>query len=178
MPAAPIDRDDPKAAEAVMRRQCPDEALRRFLMSRLLRSAAVAEQAGPRSWAVTLFPNGFRLNVGQVEAFTYLNRVVGWFMLGTVPDGVYTVGEVLECSFRSLPQPQRVFYGSPGELQRLHRQLAPAHEQFLSTAATTAQGKPRRCPYARYHSPGLYAYAVRTAEVMQAVRAQRARRTR
>jgi hypothetical protein len=177
MSAVP-DRDDPQAAEAVMRRLCPDEALRRFLMVQLLRSAAVAEQAGPRSWAVTLFDRGFRLNVGQVEAFTYLNRVVGWFMLGTVPDSVYTVGEVLDCSFRSLPQPQRVFYGSPGELQRLQRQLTPAHEEFLRTAATTAAGKPRRCPYARYHSPGLYTYAVRSAGVMQAVRAQRARKPR
>jgi len=178
MSAAPIDRDDPRAAEAVMRRLCPDEALRRFLMAQLLRSAAAAEQAGPRSWAVTLFPHGFRLNVGQVEAFTFLNRVVGWFMLGAVPDSVYTVGEVLECSFRSLPQPQRVFYGSPGELQRLHRQLAPAHEEFLRTAATTASGKPRRCPYGRYHSPGLYTYAVRTAGTMQAVRARRERRAK
>ncbi len=176
MSAAPIDRDDPKVAEAVMRRVCPDETQRRFLMVQLLRSAAVAEQAGPRSWAVTLFEHGFRLNVGQVEAFTCLNRVVGWFMLGTVPASVYTVGEVLDCSFRSLPQPQRVFYGSPGELQRLHKQLSPAHEEFLRTAATTASGKPRRCPYARYHSPGLYTYAVRTAEVMQTVRAQRGRR--
>jgi len=171
-----IERDDPEAAAAIMTRTCPDPELRRFLMQQLLRSAAVAEQAGPRSWAVTLFEHGFRLNVGQVEAFTWLNRVVGCFMLGTVPASVYTVGEVLDCSFRSLPQPQRVFYGSPGELQRLQRQLLPAHEEFLRTAATTAGGKPRRCPYARYHSPGLYTYAVRTAEVMQAVRARRARR--
>lgn len=159
-----------------MCRACPDAALRRFLMQQLLRSVAVAEQAGPRSWAVTLFDHGFRLNVGQVEAFTYLNRVVGWFMLGSLPASVYTVGEMLDCSFRSLPQPQRVFYGSAGELQRLQQPLSGPHESFLRTAATTAAGKPRRCPYARYHSPGLYTYAVRTAEVMQAVRAQRPRR--
>lgn len=178
MPTVTLDRDDPEAAERVMTRTCPDPQLRRFLMQQLLHSAAVAEQAGPRSWAVTLFDHGFRLNVGQVEAFTWLNRVVGWFMLGTVPPSVYTVGEVLDCRFRSLPQPQRVFIGSPGELQRLYKQLAPAHEEFLRTAATTAAGKPRRCPYARYHSPGLYTYAVRTAEVMQAVRAKRATRAK
>jgi hypothetical protein len=163
MANVPVRRDDQDAAEAVMRRNCPDEGMRRFLMAQLLRSIAVAEKAGPGSWAVTLFANGFRLNVGQVEAFTYLNRLVRFFMLGSVPANAYTVGEILPCAFRSLPQPQLAFYGSVGELERLIRLLTPAHESFLTTAATTAKGEPRKCPYSRYHSPGLYNYALRFA---------------
>jgi hypothetical protein len=154
------DREDPAAAAAVMERTCPDAQARRFLMQQLLRSAALAEQAGPRSWAVTLFADGFRLNVGQVEAFTWFNRVAGLFMLGAVPAGVHTVGDIIPCSLRSMPQPQWAFYGSAGELQRLQRRLAPGHASFVATAAVTSRGKPRRSPYARYHSPGLYRYAL------------------
>ena len=60
------DRDDPAAAEAIMCRTCPHPDQRRFLMQQLLRSAAVAEKAGPRSWAVTLFEHGFH-QPGDVE---------------------------------------------------------------------------------------------------------------
>lgn len=163
MAAAAINRDQRESAEAVMLRACPDPLLRRFLLARLLRSIEAAERAGPGSWAVTLFANGFRLNVGQVEVFTYLNRLARVFMLGSLPDAAYTVGEILPASFRSMPQPQWAFYGSVGELERLHRQLAPPHEAFVEAAAVTPAGKPRRCPYSRYHSPGLYSYALETA---------------
>ena len=154
-------RDDVSFAESIMRRTCPNEEARRFLMSRLLQSIALAEQSGPRSWAVTLFDTGFRLNVGQVEAFAYLNSVVRFCMLGPVPARAHTVGEIVPCSFRSMPRPQLAFYGSVKELERIHRLLAPCHIRFVQTAAVTTKGKPRRSPYIRYHSPGLYNYAVR-----------------
>jgi hypothetical protein len=162
-PAGENLRDNPAHAERVMLRACPDPAARRFLMLRLLSSIALAEQAGPRSWALTLFEQGFRLNVGQVEALVYLKRVVRVFMLGSVSARAYTVGEIIPCSFRSLPQPQLAFYGSVGELERIHAALAPAHRSFLQTAAVTSRGKPRRCPYSRYHSEGLYRYARQVA---------------
>jgi hypothetical protein len=173
MSASTIDRDQRDAAEAVMLRACPDSDTRRFLMARLLRSIEAAERAGPGSWAVTLFANGFRLNVGQVEVFTYLNRLARLFMLGSIPAAAYTVGEILPASFRSMPQPQWAFYGSVGELERLQRQLAPPHEAFVEAAAVTLAGKPRRCPYARYHSPGLYNYALETAAALVARKAKR-----
>lgn len=153
-------RDDIAYAESIMRRTCPDEKARSFLMSRLLDSVALAEQSGPRSWAVTLFEAGFRLNVGQVEAYAYLNRVVRFYLLGPVPARAHTVGEIVSSSFRSMPQPQLAFYGSPKELERIHKTLAPAHARYVQTAAVTAKGKPRRSSYLRYHSPGLYNYAV------------------
>jgi hypothetical protein len=129
-------------------------------MEQLLQSIAIAERLGPNSWAVTLFKEGFRLNVGQVEAFTYKRRLVYLFMLGAVSGRAYTVGEIIPSSFRSMPQPQSVFIGSAKELQRIHSALAQAHKSFVQTAAVTTKGKPRRCSYSRYHSPGLYQYAV------------------
>lgn len=158
-----LDRSDTATAKAVMERACPFPAARRFLMAQLLTSAALAEKRGPNSWAVTLFDDGFRLNVGQVEALAYFDRVVRYFMLGSVPARAYTVGDIIPCAFRSLPQPQLAFYGSVIELQRVHTALAPAHKAFVQTAAVTTRGKPRKCPYARYHSPGLYNYARRVA---------------
>ena len=143
-----------------MERVCPNVAVRRFLMKQLLQSAAIAERAGPDSWAVTLFEDGFRLNVGQVEAFTYRRGLVYFFMLGTVPARAYTVGEIIPSSFRSMPQPQCVFVGGAGELQRVRAALAPAHKTFVRTAAVTTKGKPRRSSYARFHSPGLHRYAI------------------
>jgi len=155
-----FDRQSRVSAEAVMEAACPDLATRQFLMERLLQSIAIAERLGPNSWAVTLFMEGFRLNVGQVEAFTYKRRLAYLFMLGGVSDRAHTVGEIIPTSFRSMPQPQSVFIGSAKELQRIHAALAQAHKSFVQTAAVTAKGKPRRCSYSRYHSPGLYHYAV------------------
>lgn len=160
MGIAESNRDDEAFAASVMLRACPDADARRFLMKQLLESIAYAEQAGPGSWALTLFDNGFRLNVGQVEAFAYLNRLVRFFMLGSVAAEAYTVGDIIGCSFRSLPQPQLAFYGNARELERIHAALAPAHREFVQTAAVTSKGKPRRCPYRRHHSPGLYNHAV------------------
>ena len=158
---AGADRESAAFAESVMRRACPDAHARRFLMARMLESIALAEKAGPRSWAVTLFDNGFRLNVGQVEAFVYLNRISRLLMLGAAPAQALTVGDIVSCSYRSMPQPQFAFYGSAQELERIQSHLAPLHAAFVQTAAVTSKGKPRRSPYSRYHSIGLYDYAVR-----------------
>lgn len=160
-----------------MRHTCPDDATRRFLLGQLLRSISLAEQAGPQSWAVTLFEHGFRLNVGQVEVFTWLNRLVRLFMLGAPPAAAYTVGEILECSFRSLPQPQFAFYGNARELERMLAHLSGPHAAFVQAAATTATGKPRKCSYSRTHSPGLYNYALGFAGELAMARVRRRART-
>ena len=157
---AQLDRESRAAAQAVMERACPDATARRFLMKQMLDSLAIAEKSGPNSWAVTLFADGFRLNVGQVEAFTYRRGLAYFFMLGSVAARAYTVGEIITSSFRSMPQPQSVFIGGAKELQRIHAALAPAHKRFVQTAAVTTKGKPRRSSYSRFHSPGLYQYAI------------------
>jgi hypothetical protein len=155
-----LDRESHASAQTVMERACPNATARRFLMTQLLESIAIAEKAGPNSCAVTLFEDGFRLNVGQVEAFTYRRGLVYFFMLGSVPARAHTVGEIIPSSFRSMPQPQNVFIGGAKELQRMHAVLAPAHKTFLRTAAVTTKGKPRRASYSRFHSPGLFQYAI------------------
>jgi len=159
--AAPtLDRESRPVAQAVMERACPDGTARRFLMQQVLESIAIAEKLAPNSWAVTLFEDGFRLNVGQVEAFTYRRGLVYFFMCGTISARAHTVGEIIPSSFRSMPQPQSVFIGGAKELQRVHAALAAAHKTFVQTAAVTTKGKPRRSSYARFHSPGLYQYAI------------------
>ena len=158
--AAGIDRESRAAAQTVMERACPEPAARRFLMKQILESIAIAEKLGPNSWAATLFEDGFRLNVGQVEAFTYRRGVVYFFMLGSVSARAHTVGEIIPSSFRSMPQPQNVFIGGAKELERVHAVLAAGHKRFVQTASVTTKGKPRRSSYSRFHSPGLYRYAI------------------
>ena len=60
--------------------------------------------------------------------------------------------------------PQTAFYGNARELERMRSALEPAHRRFVATAAVTTKGKPRRSPYSRYHSPGLYNYALHEVE--------------
>ena len=145
-----------------MESACPDANLASILlMTRLLQSIAIAERLGPNSRAVTLFKEGFRLNVGQAEAFTYKRGLACFFMLG----GMCLAAPIRSArsslsAFRSMPQPQSAFIGSAKELQRIHSALAQAHKSFVQTAAVTTKGKPRRCSYGRYHSSGLYQYAV------------------
>jgi len=43
---------------------------RQFIFSKLLGSIAYCEKLGAKGWSVTQLSNGFRLNVGQVEAMT------------------------------------------------------------------------------------------------------------
>jgi hypothetical protein len=63
-------------AEEVMLDLLPNLTERRFVLKQLLASADLAHSLAPNAWGVTLFGNGFRLNVGQVEAL--------WFFDGTL----------------------------------------------------------------------------------------------
>jgi len=74
MSQSEFDRDDPEVARSVMTELCPNVEDRRRVLAQLLRSIATAEKHAPNSWAVTLFEHGFRLNVGQVEAFTFFGE--------------------------------------------------------------------------------------------------------
>lgn len=159
-----LNREDPTQAEEIMAEVCPAVADRRIVLAQLLRSIATAEQVAPHSWAVTLFVNGFRLNVGPVEAFTFLEREVRLFFLGSIPTEVQRAGEVFPCTFRSMPQPQHGFFGTARQLQKVGPILQPLHAAYVRTAAVTSKGKPRHSPFARHHSPGLHIYAQRLAE--------------
>ncbi len=159
MTVTKFNRDDPASAAQVMRKLCSSKAEQRLVLTQLLRSIAIAEQLAPHSWAVTLFPKGFRLNVGKVEVFTFFDEIVGMFFLGSIPIDIKKIGEVRPTQYRSMPQPQHGFFGSVAEFGKANSALGPVHAEFVRTAAVTPRGAPRRSSFARTHSPGLHTYA-------------------
>lgn len=163
MTDAEFNRDDPALAEEIMKKLSPSEPERRVVLSQLLCSVAAAEQLAPHSWSVTLFSDGFRLNVGPVEAFTFFNGEIRLFLFGSVPVEAHKLGEVLSSTYRSMPQPQYVFVGAVEQFEKARPHLQAAHAAFVRAAAVTSSGKPRRSSFARAHSPGLYSYAKRIA---------------
>lgn len=161
MSESELDRGDPEQAAEIMRVLCPSVAKQRLVLSQLLHSIAVAERLAPHSWAVTLFANGFRLNVGMVEVYTFLDGNVRLLLFGHLPPEANKVGEIHTCEFRSMPQPQHCFTGNLKEFEKASPNLQSAHTEFVRAAALTKNGKPRSTSYARYHSAGLHTYAKR-----------------
>jgi hypothetical protein len=165
-----FDRADPIAAAEITRNLCPAKNLRRLVLGQLLRSVSIADRLAPHSWAVTLWRKGFRLNVGQVEAYVFLEGEVRLFLLGGVPKSVESLGEILPSHFQSMPSPQYGFYGTPKALERAAPVLDKPHADFIRTAAVTTRGRPRRTPFARTHSPGLVTYANNIVGVQRTAR--------
>jgi hypothetical protein len=64
-------RDTPEFAASVMEKLCPSSHDRLLVLKQLLNSIDIAKQISTDVWALTLFKDGFRLNVGPVEAMTF-----------------------------------------------------------------------------------------------------------
>ena len=73
-----LDRDDPEFAAKLMRKLCPETADQLLVLGQLLSSIATADEISSEVWAVTLFEDGFRLNVGAVEVLTFKRVVRAW----------------------------------------------------------------------------------------------------
>lgn len=78
MKADTENREDPKFAASVMEELCPSPTDRLLVLQQFLASIEVAQKISPDIWAVTLFHDGFRLNVGPVEVMTYNPIALDW----------------------------------------------------------------------------------------------------
>lgn len=176
-----FDRHSVADADAVMSELFPDVAIRREILRCLLESIAMAERRAPNAWAVTLFGNGFRLNVGQVEALTC--ELVAWpfetssngpiilrlLAQGTLPENITSPSddagelEVSSAPYKSVPQPLHVLtveVRHPMQLKRCFDLALEPHRRFIDLAAVTPTGKPRTSTaFRRTHSEGLVQYA-------------------
>jgi hypothetical protein len=56
--------------EEALERLLPEERARRAAVSFLAKSVALADQAHPGRWGVSLLPRAIRLNVGMIEVFS------------------------------------------------------------------------------------------------------------
>lgn len=66
-----IDKVSLHAAARLMEDNCPIPSERYQVLKLLLRSVELVEKLAPTAWSLTQFVDGFRLNVGVVEAMTF-----------------------------------------------------------------------------------------------------------
>lgn len=168
-----LDRSSAEAAERVMSAVCPDAGMRREILRCLLNSIAAVERVAPEAWAVTLFEEGFRLNVGPVEALTCESSPswpfssgssVAWpftsadsgqpiirvLTQGELPidahDRAEDLLEISPATYRSVSLPQHAVslgVATPQQLAYWYGRLTDAHQRYLLQALHTPTGKIR-----------------------------------
>lgn len=154
------ENNEVEAAEEVMVEQCPNPQDRLLLLERLLASADVAKGVAPNAWGATLFSNGFRLNVGQVEALVFLDGQLRVNLVGSAGTTPFIGAAFEQASYGSLPQPLCAFVGSLRQYAGVAAAIGKGHTAFVRLAAHSPSGKPRKgSPFRRSHSEGLIQYA-------------------
>lgn len=147
-------------AKAVMARVLPEPRILERILRQLLMSADAAAGIAPDAWAVTLFNNGFRLNVGQVEVLVLVD---GWLrvnLVGSVGEAPFVGPEFVTAGYQSVQQPTCAFWGTVESFSEAQAAIQTAHLKFVRQAAMTRSGRPRSgTPFRRSHCEGLVAYA-------------------
>ncbi len=157
-----LEREDPDKAKEILKELAPMSTERRALLRQLMRSTEIANSIAPTAWAVSLFPNGFRMNVGQVEAFVFLDGDVRLNIVGTCGMPPIVGALFVPAPYRSVPQLCCAFYGALNDFVKVQEALQQRHAEFVKLAARSPSGKPRRgTRYKSSHSDGLMAYARR-----------------
>lgn len=154
------ENNEVEAAEEVMVGQCPNPQDRLLVLERLLASADAASDVAPEAWGATLFANGFRLNVGQVEVLVFCDGLLRVNVVGSVETAPFIGASFEQANYRSLPQPQCAFVGSLQQYAVVAEAIGKGHTAFVQLAAHAPSGKPRKgSPFRRSHSEGLIGYA-------------------
>ncbi|GAB3189911.1 HNH endonuclease [Hydrogenophaga aquatica] len=139
-----------------------DSELRKLVLKQLLDSTKVAAEIAPAAWAVTLFSDGCRLNVGPVEVFVLSGEQVLMNLLARADDPTLLGLPVNQSAYKSMPAPQASFYGSVLDFKDAIQRLRPFHEAFVRRAAVTAAGKPvKGTRFAHSHSQRLMDFAAK-----------------
>lgn len=147
-------------SEEVMVQLLPDSDERSMVLQQLLESSELADSIAPNAWAVTLFNNGFRLNVGQVEVLVFVDGQLRVNLVGEVGAEPFVEDNFEAADYRSLPQPQCAFVGRVGAFAAVESALRSSHQQFVKLAASTRSGQPREgSPFRRFHCEELLQYA-------------------
>lgn len=148
------------SAEAVMVRALPNPIQRELVLDQLLLSANAANAIAPKAWAVTLHKDGFRLNVGQVEALVFRSGTLRINIVGTAGSAPYIDETFIEANYRSLPQPLCAFVGTVEQFATIQHSLLTGHQAFIERAASTLAGTPRKgTSFRDSHSEALILYA-------------------
>lgn len=150
-------RNDPRKAAEIMKEILPNRADRDFLLTQLSESIQKANSVAPNAWAVTLYENGFRLNVGRVEVLTAFDGQVGFFIHGDYPAVPEAVRNYIQLVDRkSVPGLNYFFCGNVKRFRLCRDVLLPAHYDLIAKAGRTKTGRPvAGTPHRVAHSRGL-----------------------
>lgn len=154
-------RKSPRYAEKVMKQAFHNPADRNSILFEFLNSLHYAESFAPNAAAVTLFPDGFRLNVGGVEVLTAFSGEIR-LLLHTPSERIRAELQnfIQSSPYKSVPGDAWIFRGSVQQLKAYHDDLISAHHRFIKQAGTTKSGRPvKGSPFRAFHSPGLVTLA-------------------
>ena len=155
-----ITNDRKLSAQEVIEAILPDVNARRLVMDRLIGSWEFAGTIAPAARSVTLSENGFRLNIGQVEALTFFNDTIRILMAAAIDDPRLATLPLRSTSYVSIQSPQCAFIGSALEYRTNKPLIDALHRHYVRSAATTSNGAPRLgSPYVTHHSAELISYA-------------------
>lgn len=163
-------------ATKIMKETFPRQADYDLVLSQLSESIYQAKSVAPNAWAVTLFPDGFRLNVGQVEVLTAFQGQVRLLVQGALQGIDQTL---LTKSPYKVPGDNYIFGGSIEQFRRYRDALLAAHQDFISAAGTTKIGRPWvGTPHRGSHSSGLADLAAAVAYDFAEAVAHKSEKTR
>jgi hypothetical protein len=151
---------DDLSAQEVIESILPDTRDRWTVLDRFIRSAHIASSMAPNALAATLWQNGFRLNVGQVETFTFVDEGFRIMLAATSADPRLARLSVSDTAYASIRKPNCAFTGGVAEYRTAKDRIDPLHEEYIRSAATTTDGSPRQgTPHPVQDLPGLITYA-------------------
>lgn len=128
----------------------PEQRLRWARLA--LETIAYARQVADTAWAITLFPEKVRLNVGQVAVLELWPERSSLYCLGPVPL-LPSVGvrRARWRQYKAIKSPTERWWVRHSELDQIP-EILKQHHRALVTAAATAK---KSTPFRHSHSPGL-----------------------
>lgn len=152
-----IDRYDHRSVTRMFRLVWPDTNIAKAVAENLAASIRIAHAASDACWEITMYPDGLRLNVGQVETLTFWEngaRFLYQSPLEIEADLRYETEETRIAFYAAVPIPSGVCWvDSPG-IPSLQANLRQAHNLYIETAASFK----RSSPFKASHSPAVLEY--------------------
>jgi hypothetical protein len=156
---ANVNRSSEEYAQSVFEEMYKDETLRTSCAKLLANSIEIANQAGPSSWSLTLYPDRIRLNTGPVEVLVLSSHEIFLIIIDSEEghyddrryDNLVTSPDIY---YRSVPVNHRLCYLLPEEITELYPLIADDHHKFIQIAA----GRRKKTAWKYSFSPGVIRY--------------------
>jgi len=130
---------------------------RDIIFKQLIDSSRFANLISELSWSVTLYKNGFRMNVGPVEALLYFDGIISINFLAQ-KENDYNNENFRIIEYKSVHEPVTRFDGTPDEYIQIKNDILYLHLKFIENAARNTKGEPRKTPYRKSHCKELIDY--------------------